>query len=189
MVHRSGPVGGQGRAGQARTRPEASPRSIRQAQRRDGRVRYSAHRAGGASSSRRASAGRGCGPMVSSSTRGPSTSTRRGSPSEPRPRRGREPRPAPSPGRCPPGWSSSPRRSSAPPDETRSGCAPSACLGAATGGFDSAARRTVRGPDVAFVSRERILEQGYGHGFWHLAPDLVEIVSPSIPAPRKRGYP
>lgn len=43
---------------------------------------------------------------------------------------------------------------------------------------------TVRGPDVAFVCRERIPEQGYGHGFWHLAPDLaVEIVSPSNRAP------
>ncbi|HEX7120366.1 MAG TPA: Uma2 family endonuclease [Longimicrobiales bacterium] len=40
---------------------------------------------------------------------------------------------------------------------------------------------TVRGPDVAFVSRARIPEGGYAvPGFWRIAPDLaVEVVSPS----------
>jgi len=38
---------------------------------------------------------------------------------------------------------------------------------------------TVRGPDVAYVSAERIPEGGVPSAFWHLAPDLaVEIVSP-----------
>ena len=37
---------------------------------------------------------------------------------------------------------------------------------------------TVRGPDVAYYSRERIPEAGYATGFWG-APDLaVEITSP-----------
>lgn len=39
---------------------------------------------------------------------------------------------------------------------------------------------TVRVPDVAFVSRERVPESGLGDEFWELAPDLaVEILSPS----------
>ena len=39
---------------------------------------------------------------------------------------------------------------------------------------------TVRIPDVAYVSRERIPEQGYGRGIWRLGPDLVvEVTSPS----------
>ncbi|MGQ9626393.1 MAG: Uma2 family endonuclease [Anaerolineae bacterium] len=39
---------------------------------------------------------------------------------------------------------------------------------------------TVRGPDISFVSRERILPEGVPKGFWPFAPDLaVEIVSPS----------
>lgn len=38
---------------------------------------------------------------------------------------------------------------------------------------------TVRGPDIAFYSHERIPETGYGSGFWG-PPDLaIEIVSPS----------
>ena len=38
---------------------------------------------------------------------------------------------------------------------------------------------TVRGPDVAFVRRDRIPPGGVPEGFWPLAPDLaVEIVSP-----------
>ncbi len=39
----------------------------------------------------------------------------------------------------------------------------------------------MRGPDVAFVSRERLPERAYEEpGFWHLAPDLaVEVISPS----------
>ena len=38
---------------------------------------------------------------------------------------------------------------------------------------------TVRAPDVAFVSRERIEEVGEVEGFWPGAPDLtVEVVSP-----------
>lgn len=41
---------------------------------------------------------------------------------------------------------------------------------------------TVRAPDLAFVARERVPDEGYGGGFWHLAPDLaVEILSPSNP--------
>ncbi|MBI4544544.1 MAG: Uma2 family endonuclease [Gemmatimonadetes bacterium] len=39
---------------------------------------------------------------------------------------------------------------------------------------------TVRGPDLCFYVRDRIPAQGYGKGFWHVAPDLaVEILSPS----------
>jgi Uma2 family endonuclease len=39
---------------------------------------------------------------------------------------------------------------------------------------------SVRAPDVAFVSRERILAQGKPEKFWPGAPDLaVEVVSPS----------
>lgn len=39
---------------------------------------------------------------------------------------------------------------------------------------------TVRGPDVAFIRRERIPEEGLPHAFFRGAPDLaVEIVSPS----------
>jgi Uma2 family endonuclease len=38
---------------------------------------------------------------------------------------------------------------------------------------------TVRAPDFAFVSRERILESGIPKGYWIGAPDLaVEVVSP-----------
>jgi Uma2 family endonuclease len=38
---------------------------------------------------------------------------------------------------------------------------------------------TVRGPDVAFVRRDRIPAGGVPEGFWPFAPDLaVEIVSP-----------
>lgn len=38
---------------------------------------------------------------------------------------------------------------------------------------------TVRGPDISFVSTGRIPPQGFGRGFWRMAPDLaVEIVSP-----------
>jgi Uma2 family endonuclease len=39
---------------------------------------------------------------------------------------------------------------------------------------------TVRGPDIAFLGKERIPEEGVPVGFWPGAPDLaVEIVSPS----------
>jgi Uma2 family endonuclease len=39
---------------------------------------------------------------------------------------------------------------------------------------------TVRGPDLAFVSDERVPEGAFGFGFWHLAPDLaIEVLSPS----------
>jgi len=39
---------------------------------------------------------------------------------------------------------------------------------------------TVRAPDVAFVSRDRIPEEGVPTGFWAGAPDLaVEVISPS----------
>lgn len=38
---------------------------------------------------------------------------------------------------------------------------------------------TVRGPDVAFVTRDRVPVTGSPEGFWLLAPDLaVEVVSP-----------
>ncbi len=38
---------------------------------------------------------------------------------------------------------------------------------------------TVRAPDAAFVSRDRIPPEGEPPGFWHSAPDLVvEVVSP-----------
>lgn len=44
----------------------------------------------------------------------------------------------------------------------------------------SADERIVRVPDVAFVSSERIPEEGLTDRFWELAPDLaVEVVSPS----------
>lgn len=40
--------------------------------------------------------------------------------------------------------------------------------------------RIVRVPDVAFVSSDRIPEEGLGDRFWEIAPDLaVEVVSPS----------
>ncbi len=39
---------------------------------------------------------------------------------------------------------------------------------------------TVRAPDIAFVSKERIPEGDFSEKFWELAPDLaVEVVSPS----------
>jgi Uma2 family endonuclease len=39
---------------------------------------------------------------------------------------------------------------------------------------------TVRAPDVAFVSRERVEEAGRVTGYWPGAPDLVvEVVSPN----------
>ncbi len=39
---------------------------------------------------------------------------------------------------------------------------------------------TVRAPDVAFVSRERIEKMGVPEGYWPGAPDLVvEVISPS----------
>ncbi|MGH7481180.1 MAG: Uma2 family endonuclease [Longimicrobiales bacterium] len=39
---------------------------------------------------------------------------------------------------------------------------------------------TVRGPDVSFVSSERIPRDAYAGGYWWLGPDLaVEVVSPS----------
>lgn len=39
---------------------------------------------------------------------------------------------------------------------------------------------TIRGPDVSFVSAERIPPEGFGGGFWNMAPDLaIEVISPS----------
>lgn len=39
---------------------------------------------------------------------------------------------------------------------------------------------TVRGPDVAFVSEDRLSAEGIPRGFWTVPPDLaVEVVSPS----------
>lgn len=44
----------------------------------------------------------------------------------------------------------------------------------------STEERVVRIPDVAFVSSDRIPEEGLTDRFWELAPDLVvEVVSPS----------
>lgn len=44
----------------------------------------------------------------------------------------------------------------------------------------STRERIVRVPDVAYVSAERIPEEGLGDRFWEVAPDLaVEVVSPS----------
>jgi Uma2 family endonuclease len=46
---------------------------------------------------------------------------------------------------------------------------------------------TVRGPDVSYVSAERIPPTGIPEGFWTLAPDLaVEVVSPSETADEVR---
>jgi Uma2 family endonuclease len=39
---------------------------------------------------------------------------------------------------------------------------------------------TIRGPDLSFVSKQRLPAPGYSGTFWRLAPDLaVEILSPS----------
>jgi len=39
---------------------------------------------------------------------------------------------------------------------------------------------TVRGPDVSFVSRDRIPPEGEPEGYWPFAPDLaVEVISPN----------
>jgi len=53
------------------------------------------------------------------------------------------------------------------------------CFGAETGFKIESDPDTVRAPDVAFVSRERIPESGVPRKFWQGAPDLaVEVVSP-----------
>jgi Uma2 family endonuclease len=53
------------------------------------------------------------------------------------------------------------------------------CCGAETGFKIASDPDTVRAPDLAFVSRERIPEDGVPKKFWALAPDLaVEVVSP-----------
>jgi Uma2 family endonuclease len=53
------------------------------------------------------------------------------------------------------------------------------CCGAETGFKIASDPDTVRAPDLAFVSRERIPEEGVPKKFWALAPDLaVEVVSP-----------
>jgi Uma2 family endonuclease len=53
------------------------------------------------------------------------------------------------------------------------------CCGAETGFKIASEPDTVRAPDLAFVSRERILESGVPKKFWPGAPDLaVEVVSP-----------
>jgi Uma2 family endonuclease len=45
---------------------------------------------------------------------------------------------------------------------------------------DEADWRSVRGPDLSFVSKQRLPSPGYSGTFWRLAPDLaVEILSPS----------
>ncbi len=51
---------------------------------------------------------------------------------------------------------------------------------AETGFYISRSPDTVRAPDVAFVSQERIPTDGIPGGFWPFAPDLaVEVLSPS----------
>jgi Uma2 family endonuclease len=53
-------------------------------------------------------------------------------------------------------------------------------FGAETGFKIASEPDTVRAPDLAFVRRERIPEEGIPQGFWPGAPDLaVEVVSPS----------
>ena len=53
------------------------------------------------------------------------------------------------------------------------------CFGAETGFKIASDPDTVRAPDLAFVSRERIPEGGIPKKFWEGAPDLaVEVVSP-----------
>src|SRR5215216_108966 len=53
------------------------------------------------------------------------------------------------------------------------------CFGAETGFKIASDPDTVRAPDLAFVSRERIPEGGVPKKFWDGAPDLaVEVVSP-----------
>lgn len=52
-------------------------------------------------------------------------------------------------------------------------------FGAETGFKIASEPDTVRAPDLAFVRRERIPEEGIPRGFWPGAPDLaVEVVSP-----------
>jgi len=55
------------------------------------------------------------------------------------------------------------------------------CVFAAETGFELASGPdTVRAPDAAFVSRERIAATGIPRGYWPGPPDLaVEVVSPS----------
>lgn len=53
------------------------------------------------------------------------------------------------------------------------------CFGAETGFKIASNPDTVRAPDVAFVSRERVPESGIPKKFWPGAPDLaVEVLSP-----------
>ncbi len=53
------------------------------------------------------------------------------------------------------------------------------CFGAETGFKIKTNPDTVRAPDLAFVSRERIPESGITRKFWTGAPDLaVEVLSP-----------
>jgi len=53
------------------------------------------------------------------------------------------------------------------------------CFGAETGFKIASDPDTVRAPDLAFVSRERIPETGITKKFWQGAPDLaVEVMSP-----------
>ena len=53
------------------------------------------------------------------------------------------------------------------------------CFGAETGFKIASDPDTVRAPDVAFVSRERVPEGGIPKKFWPGAPDLaVEVLSP-----------
>jgi Uma2 family endonuclease len=52
-------------------------------------------------------------------------------------------------------------------------------FGAETGFKIASDPDTVRAPDLAFIRRERIPEEGLPRGFWPGAPDLaVEVVSP-----------
>ena len=54
------------------------------------------------------------------------------------------------------------------------------CYSADTGYLISSDPDTVRAPDAAFVSRERLEEVGETDGYWPGAPDLVvEVISPN----------
>lgn len=54
--------------------------------------------------------------------------------------------------------------------------------------LESEPEQTVRAPDVAFVSKERIPPDDEQSGFWAIAPDLaVEIISPSETASQIQG--
>lgn len=66
--------------------------------------------------------------------------------------------------------------------QTRIGSSPAlgVVYAAETGFLLATTPDTVRAPDVAFVSRERLARQGEVEGYWPGAPDLVmEVISPA----------